>query len=42
MTQAMADAFGSGIAQHPEDWHMLQRLWIADLAAAPPRPGVRA
>jgi KDO2-lipid IV(A) lauroyltransferase len=42
MTQAMADAFGSGIAQHPEDWHMLQRLWTADLAAAPPRPGVRA
>jgi lauroyl/myristoyl acyltransferase len=42
MTQAMADAFASGIAAHPEDWHMLQRLWTADLATVPPRPGVRA
>ncbi|HET6636709.1 MAG TPA: phosphatidylinositol mannoside acyltransferase [Streptomyces sp.] len=41
MTQAMADAFASGIAAHPEDWHMLQRLWTADLAAEPARPGVR-
>ncbi|KAF4411013.1 MULTISPECIES: phosphatidylinositol mannoside acyltransferase [Streptomyces] len=32
MTQAVADAFASGIAEHPEDWHMLQRLWTADLA----------
>ncbi|MFG2308281.1 phosphatidylinositol mannoside acyltransferase [Streptomyces sp. NPDC048566] len=31
MTQAMADAFASGIAAHPEDWHMLQRLWLKDL-----------
>ncbi|MFJ2113742.1 MULTISPECIES: phosphatidylinositol mannoside acyltransferase [unclassified Streptomyces] len=31
MTQAMADAFATGIAEHPEDWHMLQRLWLADL-----------
>ncbi|MFE5208197.1 phosphatidylinositol mannoside acyltransferase [Streptomyces sp. NPDC056600] len=31
MTQRVADAFASGIAEHPEDWHMLQRLWIADL-----------
>ncbi|MFD6419088.1 phosphatidylinositol mannoside acyltransferase [Streptomyces sp. NPDC060194] len=31
MTQAMADAFAEGIADHPEDWHMLQRLWLADL-----------
>ncbi|MFC9592539.1 phosphatidylinositol mannoside acyltransferase [Streptomyces sp. NPDC056944] len=31
MTQALADAFASGIADHPEDWHMLQRLWLADL-----------
>ncbi|MEU5086718.1 phosphatidylinositol mannoside acyltransferase [Streptomyces sp. NPDC021356] len=36
MTQALADAFASGIADHPEDWHMLQRLWLADLE---PRPG---
>ncbi|MGD3108577.1 MULTISPECIES: phosphatidylinositol mannoside acyltransferase [unclassified Streptomyces] len=31
MTQQLADAFASGIADHPEDWHMLQRLWLADL-----------
>ncbi|MFD9545556.1 phosphatidylinositol mannoside acyltransferase [Streptomyces sp. NPDC060022] len=31
MTQALADAFATGIAEHPEDWHMLQRLWISDL-----------
>ncbi|MFE9807057.1 phosphatidylinositol mannoside acyltransferase [Streptomyces sp. NPDC005548] len=31
MTQAMADAFATGIADHPEDWHMLQRLWLKDL-----------
>ncbi|MEU9915507.1 phosphatidylinositol mannoside acyltransferase [Streptomyces sp. NPDC051001] len=31
MAQALADAFASGIADHPEDWHMLQRLWLKDL-----------
>ncbi|MET8181866.1 phosphatidylinositol mannoside acyltransferase [Streptomyces sp. NPDC005336] len=31
MTQEIADAFAEGIAEHPEDWHMLQRLWLADL-----------
>lgn len=31
MTQALADAFATGIAEHPEDWHMLQRLWVSDL-----------
>ncbi|MFI5668778.1 phosphatidylinositol mannoside acyltransferase [Streptomyces sp. NPDC051704] len=31
MTQAVADAFAQGIADHPEDWHMLQRLWLDDL-----------
>lgn len=31
MTQAVADAFARGIAEHPEDWHMLQRLWLDDL-----------
>ncbi|MGW0562350.1 phosphatidylinositol mannoside acyltransferase [Streptomyces sp. NPDC003016] len=31
MTQAVADAFATGIAEHPEDWHMLQRLWLDDL-----------
>jgi KDO2-lipid IV(A) lauroyltransferase len=35
MTQALADAFAIGIADHPEDWHMLQRLWLADLESRP-------
>ncbi len=26
--QACADLFAKGIARHPEDWHMLQRIWI--------------
>jgi KDO2-lipid IV(A) lauroyltransferase len=26
-TQAVADAFAGDIAEHPADWHMLQRLW---------------
>ncbi|MFF4357878.1 phosphatidylinositol mannoside acyltransferase [Streptomyces sp. NPDC001604] len=40
MTQALADAFATGIADHPEDWHMLQRLWLKDLdpAKKPPAP----
>ncbi|MET8296241.1 phosphatidylinositol mannoside acyltransferase [Streptomyces sp. NPDC005180] len=35
MTQAVADAFASGIAEHPQDWHMLQRLWLDDLEERP-------
>ncbi|MFE7749752.1 phosphatidylinositol mannoside acyltransferase [Streptomyces sp. NPDC057428] len=31
MTQALADVFAAGIAEHPQDWHMLQRLWLSDL-----------
>jgi len=27
MTQVMADAFAATIAEHPADWHMLQRVW---------------
>lgn len=30
-TQRMADQFAGDIAQQPADWHMLQRLWLADL-----------
>jgi len=33
-TQAVANSFEIDIAEHPADWHMLQRLWLADL---PPR-----
>jgi phosphatidylinositol dimannoside acyltransferase len=36
MTQVLADAFATGIAEHPTDWHMLQRLWPGD-----PLPGDR-
>jgi KDO2-lipid IV(A) lauroyltransferase len=39
-TQAMAYEFESGIRAHPEDWHMLQRLWLADLP--PHRSAARA
>jgi lauroyl/myristoyl acyltransferase len=34
MTQRVADEFGSAIKAHPEHWHMLQPLWLADLPAA--------
>lgn len=30
-TQTLANAFAERIALHPADWHMLQRLWLADL-----------
>jgi lauroyl/myristoyl acyltransferase len=30
MTQQMARNFEAGIAAHPEDWHMLQRVFAAD------------
>lgn len=39
MTQALADAYASGIAEHPEDWHMLQRLWLEDLEPRPSADG---
>ncbi|MFJ1585039.1 phosphatidylinositol mannoside acyltransferase [Streptomyces sp. NPDC088197] len=38
MTQRLADAYASGIAEHPEDWHMLQRLWLSDLEPRPEPP----
>ena len=28
--QKIAHTFEIGIAEHPEDWHMLQRIWIGD------------
>lgn len=28
LTQQLADHFADGISRHPEDWHMLQRIWI--------------
>ncbi|MGV9746511.1 phosphatidylinositol mannoside acyltransferase [Rhodococcus zopfii] len=32
-TQALANRFAADIAAHPEDWHMLQPLWLDDLSA---------
>jgi KDO2-lipid IV(A) lauroyltransferase len=31
MTQQVADDLSAGIRAHPEDWHMLQRVFVADL-----------
>ncbi len=28
MTQRCADAFATGIADHPQDWHMLQQIFV--------------
>jgi phosphatidylinositol dimannoside acyltransferase len=43
MTQQLARIFEHGIREHPADWHMLQRMFVADLdparlAAARARP----
>lgn len=43
LTQQVADQMAAGIARHPQDWHMLQRLWLDDAAcpgtdACPPAP----
>jgi phosphatidylinositol dimannoside acyltransferase len=35
MTQACADAIADGIRTHPQDWHMLQRVFVADLVPVP-------
>jgi len=32
ITQALADRFAVNIAAHPQDWHMLQPQWVADLS----------
>jgi len=31
MTQELARSFETGIRKHPADWHMLQRVFVADL-----------
>lgn len=33
LTQQIADRLAVGIARHPQDWHMMQRLWLDE------RPG---
>jgi KDO2-lipid IV(A) lauroyltransferase len=34
--QTVADVFTEGLGEHPEDWHMLGRIW-ADVPPDPPR-----
>lgn len=41
-TQMLADRFARNIARRPADWHMLQRLWVADLAPVPEPASVPA
>jgi KDO2-lipid IV(A) lauroyltransferase len=48
MSQQLAAVWQGGIAEHPQDWHMLQKVFVADLdasrlpslqpAAGPPGP----
>jgi lauroyl/myristoyl acyltransferase len=38
MTQELADIFAAGIAEHPEDWHMLQPMWSSDVRAKASTP----
>ncbi len=38
MTQACADALAAGIRAHPEDWHMLQQVFVEDLIPMAPAP----
>jgi phosphatidylinositol dimannoside acyltransferase len=33
MMQAVADAFSRGIAADPQDWHMMQKVFVADLGS---------
>jgi KDO2-lipid IV(A) lauroyltransferase len=40
-TQRIADEFAVSIAEHPADWHMLQRLWVSDLTAGADEAGSR-
>ena len=45
LTQEIADRLARGIAEHPQDWHMLQRLWLREEStedAAVPSVGATA
>jgi hypothetical protein len=39
LSQEMTRRFQERIREHPEDWHMLQKLFLADLAPQPPGAG---
>jgi KDO2-lipid IV(A) lauroyltransferase len=34
MTQQLATIFEAAIRKHPQDWHMLQRVFVSDLDPA--------
>ena len=38
LTQRVADRLATGIARHPEDWHMLQRIWLTTEDRTAPAP----
>lgn len=38
LAQRVADGLAAGIARHPQDWHMLQRMWL-DQRATPTGAG---
>jgi lauroyl/myristoyl acyltransferase len=38
MTRRLARVLGEGIAGHPQDWHMLQKVFVADLPSGGLRP----
>jgi phosphatidylinositol dimannoside acyltransferase len=42
MSQQMARVWETGIAEHPQDWHMLQRVFTADLDPARLPPPLQA
>lgn len=42
LTQQVADRLAAGIARHPEDWHMLQRVWLDDETSPPDGGTARA
>ena len=35
MSQELVHAFERGLAASPQDWHMLQKVWLEDLSARP-------
>jgi KDO2-lipid IV(A) lauroyltransferase len=39
VTQRLADAYAAGIAAHPEDWHMLQKMWLDPPGFSAPSEG---
>jgi len=34
MTQGVADAFTKALREHPQDWHMMQKVFVEDLHAS--------